>query len=132
MKRRPISRRVRFEILRAHNFACFYCGAPAWMGRLEIDHVIPVALGGKNDPWNLVPACVDCNGGKFDTAPTAEMITSARFLFVISSGGRGFVRCHYCGIPFRPDPNDAVVEEPQCEKCSEIMCWAYECGWAAK
>ncbi len=128
MKRRSISTRVRFEVLRAYNFACAYCGAPASLGRLEIDHMIPVALGGTNDPWNLAPACVDCNGGKFDTAPTREMVDEARLIFSMSAQGRGFVRCRYCGIPFRPDPDDAVPEEPQCERCSEIMCWSYDAG----
>jgi hypothetical protein len=32
--------------------------------RPQIDHVVPVALGGSNDPSNLTVACPDCNGRK--------------------------------------------------------------------
>ena len=30
----------------------------------EVDHVIPVAKGGTDDPSNLVPACGPCNRAK--------------------------------------------------------------------
>jgi uncharacterized CHY-type Zn-finger protein len=33
---------------------------------LVIDHVIPVAKGGLNDPANLVSSCDECNSGKSD------------------------------------------------------------------
>lgn len=39
---------------------CVYCGRP---GRTR-DHVIPKSKGGTNAPWNLVPACRDCNSFK--------------------------------------------------------------------
>jgi hypothetical protein len=32
--------------------------------KLHVDHVIPVAVGGHNDPDNLVASCADCNLGK--------------------------------------------------------------------
>lgn len=31
---------------------------------LEVDHIIPVAKGGDNEPLNLVTSCRDCNRGK--------------------------------------------------------------------
>jgi len=31
---------------------------------LEVDHVVPVSKGGKNDMANLITACFDCNRGK--------------------------------------------------------------------
>jgi hypothetical protein len=33
---------------------------------LDVDHRVPVAAGGSNDPSNLVAACKACNGGKSD------------------------------------------------------------------
>jgi hypothetical protein len=36
--------------------------------------VIPVALGGSDDPSNLVTACVDCNGGKTSIAPDSAVV----------------------------------------------------------
>jgi hypothetical protein len=42
---------------------CTYCEAPA----TSVDHVVPRALGGSDDPANLVPACTWCNSSKRDT-----------------------------------------------------------------
>lgn len=42
---------------------CAYCPAPA----TEIDHVIPLALGGTNYEGNLLPCCGPCNRAKSDS-----------------------------------------------------------------
>lgn len=59
-----VSKRLRFEILRRDNHACRYCGRSAPEVKLHVDHVVPVTLGGRDDPANLVTACSDCNTGK--------------------------------------------------------------------
>lgn len=59
-----VSKRLRFEILRRDGFTCRYCGAKAPDVQLRVDHVVPVALGGTDDPTNLVTACEPCNSGK--------------------------------------------------------------------
>lgn len=64
MKRVGISKKLRFEILRRDGSACRYCGRCAPEVRIEVDHIVPVALGGTNDLLNLVAACEDCNSGK--------------------------------------------------------------------
>lgn len=69
-----ISRRLRFEILRRDGHACRYCGAMAPDVKLTIDHVIPVALGGSDEPRNLVTACADCNSGKTSTQPDSDLV----------------------------------------------------------
>lgn len=72
-----ISKKKRFEVMRRDGFSCRYCGARAPETNLVIDHVIPVALGGSDDPQNLVSACNDCNSGKAATpldAPVVEEI----------------------------------------------------------
>lgn len=71
-KRKPVSKRVRFEVLRRDNYTCRYCRATDQP--LTVDHVVPVALGGTDDPSNLVAACRDCNSGKTSTAPDAETV----------------------------------------------------------
>lgn len=38
------------------------------------DHVIPQALGGTDNPGNLVTACVDCNAGKAAMPPDAPLV----------------------------------------------------------
>lgn len=69
-----ISRRLRFEILRRDGHTCRYCGAMAPDVQLTVDHVTPVALGGSDDPSNLVAACADCNGGKSSIAPGSPLV----------------------------------------------------------
>lgn len=74
-----VSRRMRFEVLRRDNHTCQYCGGVAPDVPLHIDHVIPVALGGSDEPGNLVAACKDCNNGKSSVpadAPFVEKITA--------------------------------------------------------
>jgi hypothetical protein len=69
-----ITRRLRFEILRRDNNTCRYCGASAPDVSLTVDHVIPSALGGKDEPENLVTACVPCNAGKAATSPNEGLV----------------------------------------------------------
>jgi hypothetical protein len=39
---------------------CAYCPAPA----TQVDHIVPLAIGGTNYIGNLAPACADCNRAK--------------------------------------------------------------------
>lgn len=67
--RRPVSMALRWELLVRDGFRCRYCGRSSPDVALAIDHIIPVARGGTDDPSNLTVACVDCNGGKSDRLP---------------------------------------------------------------
>ena len=67
-----ISKRTRYEVMRRDNFTCRYCRSTE--GQLTIDHVVPVALGGKDAPDNLVAACRDCNAGKSSSSPDASLV----------------------------------------------------------
>lgn len=69
-----ISRRLRFEILRRDGYTCRYCGAMAPFVTLAVDHVIPVALAGGDEPSNLVTACTDCNAGKASIQPGSPLV----------------------------------------------------------
>ncbi len=69
-----VSKRLRYEILRRDNYTCRYCGAAAPAVVLVVDHVAPSALGGRDDPSNLVASCVDCNSGKSATPPDAALV----------------------------------------------------------
>jgi hypothetical protein len=73
-----ISRRLRFEILRRDNYTCRYCGGVAPEVRITVDHVVPRALGGTDDPSNLVAACADCNGGKSASSPDEAVVAAVR------------------------------------------------------
>jgi len=66
-RRRTISARRRFEVLRRDGFACHYCGiAQADGAVLELDHKLSVSRGGTDSFENLVTACRECNLGKTD------------------------------------------------------------------
>ncbi len=49
---------------------CYYCGRKFKPADLTMDHLIPVARGGKSTQGNLVPACKDCNNKKKYLMPT--------------------------------------------------------------
>lgn len=63
-KRKPISKKIRFEVFKRDKFTCQYCGKSAPDVVLEIDHIHPVSKDGKNDIMNLITSCFDCNRGK--------------------------------------------------------------------
>lgn len=69
-----VTKRTRFEVLRRDNHTCRYCGASAPDAPITVDHVTPTALGGTDDPTNLVAACRDCNAGKASTSPDAALV----------------------------------------------------------
>lgn len=49
------------EKLNLYNSPCFYCGSNE---SIQIDHVIPIARGGRHSIGNLVAACAKCNNQK--------------------------------------------------------------------
>jgi hypothetical protein len=66
MGRKPISKKVRFEVFKRDGFKCQYCGACAPEVVLEVDHIHPVSKDGDHDIMNFVTSCFDCNRGKSD------------------------------------------------------------------
>lgn len=48
---------------------CYYCGRPSPQKELTMDHIVPVARGGKSTKGNLVPACKECNNAKKQLLP---------------------------------------------------------------
>lgn len=69
-----VSRSLRFQILRRDNHACQSCGARAPEAKLTVDHVVPTALGGGDEPSNLRTLCEPCNGGKSATPADAAIV----------------------------------------------------------
>lgn len=67
-----VTKRTRFEVFRRDDYKCRYCHA--FDVPLTIDHVVPRALGGGDNPENLVTACKPCNDGKSSAAPDAELV----------------------------------------------------------
>jgi hypothetical protein len=64
INRIPISKRLRFRVFARDNFTCQYCGTASPDVALEVDHIHPVARGGKHHLDNFTTSCHDCNMGK--------------------------------------------------------------------
>lgn len=60
-KRKKISAKMRKTVFKFKGDSCTYCGEK---GIRALDHIIPVARGGKNTFDNLVPCCDSCNSRK--------------------------------------------------------------------
>lgn len=67
MARKPLSKKIRFEVFKRDKFTCQYCGRMSPDVILEVDHIEPVAEGGDNEITNLITSCRDCNRGKGKT-----------------------------------------------------------------
>ena len=66
-RRNPFKKETRYAILKRAGFKCQSCGAKPQRNndvKLEIDHVIPFSLGGKDTFDNLQVLCEKCNASK--------------------------------------------------------------------
>lgn len=59
------------EILKLQRHKCAYCRADLKKIKHEVDHIVPVALGGSNDRRNLQILCTSCNRRKLAKHPIA-------------------------------------------------------------
>jgi len=75
--RKPVSKRMRFDVFKRDSFTCQYCGKSAPEVILHVDHINPVSKGGKNAVINLITACQDCNLGKSDK-PLSDSTAAAK------------------------------------------------------
>ncbi len=67
---RPISGSIRFKVLKRASFRCELCGISAEEKNLEVDHIHPKSLGGKDDLSNYQALCYSCNAAKGNTDNT--------------------------------------------------------------
>jgi 5-methylcytosine-specific restriction protein A len=48
---------------------CYYCGRSIQPKELTMDHIVPIARGGKTTKGNVVPCCKECNNLKKQLLP---------------------------------------------------------------
>ena len=48
---------------------CHYCGSRVPARELTMDHIVPIARGGKSTKGNVAPACKTCNTQKKQLLP---------------------------------------------------------------
>jgi 5-methylcytosine-specific restriction endonuclease McrA len=59
---------------RVQRGVCAYCGKPTPPRELTLDHVVPVARGGRTVKGNVVPACKECNNRKKLMTPAEQLM----------------------------------------------------------
>lgn len=59
----------RVNVMTRDSFTCCYCGKSHKMDRLNYDHVVPRAKGGKTVWENIVTSCYSCNDKKGSRTP---------------------------------------------------------------
>lgn len=60
-ERKPMSKKLRFEVFKRDNFTCQYCGQMAPNVLLDVNHINPVKERGINNIINLITSCRECN-----------------------------------------------------------------------
>lgn len=66
-QRSLMSESLRYDVLKRDGFRCTLCGRTAQDGvKLHVDHIKPIAKGGKTKMSNLRTLCDECNRGKSD------------------------------------------------------------------
>jgi hypothetical protein len=83
-KRKPLSKKTRFDVFKRDEFTCCYCGQKPPTVVLEVDHIVPVVEGGSDEIDNLTTACFDCNRGKSATplSRVPESVSDQRALLI--------------------------------------------------
>ena len=89
---RPISGSIRYDVLKRAKFRCELCGISADTKALEVDHIHPRSLGGKDDISNYQALCYSCNAAKGNKDD--EDFRDLKILY-----GRREEGCLFCGIP---------------------------------
>ena len=67
VERGRVSNKIRFSIYKRDGYRCCICGRSGEFCDLEIDHIKPIAKGGKSTYDNLQTLCHTCNKMKGDT-----------------------------------------------------------------
>ncbi|MCM1043752.1 MAG: HNH endonuclease [Corallococcus sp.] len=67
VERGKVSNKMRFSIYARDGYRCKKCGVSSRYAQLEIDHIVPIAKGGKSVYNNLQTLCHRCNEEKGDS-----------------------------------------------------------------
>jgi len=71
-KRKTISSKQRLKLFQDHSGVCHICGGKINVGESwEVEHIIPIAMGGDDEPSNWRPAHTKCHKGKTKEDVTA-------------------------------------------------------------
>jgi hypothetical protein len=79
MKRAKIPDRIKNKVREISLFRCGYCLILQRFSPMifEIEHYIPISLGGTNDEENLWLTCGNCNNAKSDKTEAFDSVTNS-------------------------------------------------------
>jgi hypothetical protein len=113
---RKLTAKEKFKIAYRDDFTCQYCGSRTGNSDIEIDHMIPVTMGGSDHKNNLIAACKKCNRNKSDLVvfPMSKcegVDTLDSEWLVHKSFGAWQVKFHYdCGVVLEYTPYGYFIE----------------------
>ena len=87
---------LRYDVLAKSKGHCVACGVSSLERAIEVDHIVPVNMGGSNDISNLQALCYRCNAQKRDRDDTDFIMVLNRLKYrnpkcpLCRSGGRIF------------------------------------------
>lgn len=65
VKRRTLSTKARVALFQEHGGTCHICGGKINVGEAwEVEHIIPLSMGGEDEQGNMRPAHKKCHAGK--------------------------------------------------------------------
>lgn len=59
--RRKLSKEERQQVYEKCNGHCAYCGCKLGYKDMQVDHMVPLRIGGADETSNMLPACRSCN-----------------------------------------------------------------------
>lgn len=62
-------RKTRWWQQKTSSGLCYYCGKQVAYKNITMDHLVPLACGGRSTKDNLVPSCKNCNNLKKSMMP---------------------------------------------------------------
>ena len=101
MKRRTLTPAIKRLVLERYDHRCGACRDPFGPELIEFDHILPLALGGADEPGNLQPLHPACHKEK--TAQDLKRIAKADRMARVLEEGRGRKRR---GPPLESKPFD--------------------------
>ena len=73
-----IAKKFRASVLEGADYTYFYCGQKCVPNLMEIDHYVPLSLGGSTEVENLRASCKPCNARKRNRMPVPELLESLK------------------------------------------------------
>jgi 5-methylcytosine-specific restriction endonuclease McrA len=61
IKRRAIPKEIRQAVYEKCGKRCAYCGCPLEYKDMQVDHAVPLKIGGQDNISNYMPSCRSCN-----------------------------------------------------------------------